>query len=234
MLIPYSVDVPLERWPIANWCVLALTVSVGVAEFSAPAPTGLGLLLGDLPWWYGGMLHREGFSVTQLFTHPFLHADIIHLGGNMVFLFCFGNAVNAKLGHALYLAAYFVLGAVAGVAWLLIGEGPAALGASGAIMGIIGLYLVYFPRNDVRVLYFFWLFYIIRAGTFELSSYWMILLYVALDVFGFLSGGGNVAYIAHLSGTACGLGAGILLLSTGLVRSSEAEENLLQFLRVRR
>ena len=71
-----------------------------------------------------GGSHRAGRCTSaasrfaQLLTHVLVHADLWHLLGNMWFLFCFGNAVNAKLGHAVYLTLYFCLGAVAGLAWV--------------------------------------------------------------------------------------------------------------------
>jgi len=178
------------------------------------------------------MLHRDGCSPLQFVTHVFLHAGVAHLVGNMVFLLVFGNAVNAKLGHGLFLLAYFALGIVAGVAWLSFGDGAAALGASGAIMGLVGLFLVYFPRNDVNVFYLIFIGPAARGGAFTISSYWLILLYVALDLLGFLGPGSGVAHVAHLGGTAAGVAAGLLLLASGLVTSTEWEENLLMLLRV--
>ena len=116
----------------------------------------------------------------------------------MIFLFCFGNAVNAKLGQGLFLAAYFLLGALDGVAWLLLGNGMPVVGASGAIMGIVGIFLVLFPRNDVNVLYWFGGAY---GGSFSIAAIFLILFYMTCDLIGTLTGGGGgVAYICHLAG----------------------------------
>ena len=233
MLIPYGVDVPQERWPIANWVLIAATICISGAGILSPEPTRLDQVTGHLSWPYTWMLHRDGFALPQLAGYLFVHAGIIHLLGNMLVLFCFGNAMNAKLGHALYLAAYFVLGALSGLAWLALGHAPYVLGASGAIMGIVGMFLIYFPRNDVHILYFFWFFYVVRAGFFSLSSYWLIALYIAFDLWGLLSAGQGVAYLAHVVGAVAGLLLALMLLVTGVVRSADTEENLLQLLHVR-
>ncbi len=168
-----------------------------------------------------------GFRLPQLVTHLFVHGDLLHLVGNMLFLFVFGNAVNAKLGHAGFLASYFYLGALAGAAWLLVGDGPAVVGASGAIMGLVGVFLFLFPRNEICVFYW-WLG---RPGTLTVAAGWVILFYVVCDLLGtLLDAGGGVAYIAHLAGTVGGAVLAVGLLELGLIRSTEYEENLLQVL----
>lgn len=233
MLIPYSVDVPQDRWPIANWVLIGVTVFISGAAILSPAPTLLEQVTRHFPWHYSWMLHRDEFASLQLFGHLFVHAGVVHLVGNMVLLFCFGNAVNAKLGHVLYLAAYLTFGLLSGLAWLALGGGQLALGASGAIMGVIGVFLVYFPRNDVRVFYLFWFFYWARAGAFSLSSYWLILLYLAFDLWGLWSADAGIAYVAHVVGAFAGVASALLLLVTGAVGSADTEENLLQLLRIR-
>jgi membrane associated rhomboid family serine protease len=216
MLIPYNVDVPMQRWPIANWVLIAVTVVVSCMLWGSE-----GSLLSAAVW------PDEEFSATQLVTYLFAHADIFHLAGNMLFLFVFGNAVNAKLGHVLYLLLYGVTGVVAALAWMATDDGL-LIGASGAIMGVVGAFLVYYPRNDVSVAYWFGF---IAAGTFSLSSYWMILMYVAFDLWGVLRQGDGVAYISHLVGAGSGFGIATLLLATKLVRPSETEQTLFQAVR---
>jgi membrane associated rhomboid family serine protease len=75
------------------------------------------------------LLRRDnGFRSYQLVTALFQHAGLLHLAGNMLFLFVFGNAVNAKLGHPAFLAAYLGIGVLTGVAWLALGPGEVCLG----------------------------------------------------------------------------------------------------------
>lgn len=248
MLIPFNVDVPMDRWPYANWLLIAGTIVVSIVvwvtapqirvslqilqqdtskmtrqEFDrlqremkdARAPTPLAL-------------QHEHFKFTQLFSYVLVHADIWHLAGNMVFLFCFGNAINAKLGHVSFLILYSVLGAVAGLTWYWFGDGSALIGASGAIMGITGLFFVLYPRNVVQVLYYFSFTY---SGTMEIMSFWLVLLCMAMDLVGtILAGAGGVAYICHLGGELFGILIGVTLVATGMVVSEHYEENLLQML----
>ena len=240
MIVPYTVDVPMERYPYANWALIAVTIVISVAIFFAPQPTTVSYLLPpelremieEKPAWYALVLQRDGFSFMQLFTCAFVHGDWFHLLGNMLFLFCFGNAINAKLGHLSFLGLYLFFAMLTSLAWLGLGEGPAAVGASGAIMGTVGAFLVLFPRNNVYVLYVFWFGYMVRAGSFAISSYWLILFYVAFDLYGFAAGGDDagVAYSAHLAGAAAGVAVAATLLMTGVVRSTDTEQNLLQLL----
>ena len=96
MLIPYKVDVPMERLPIANWVALALIV----AMFPLQVALGEGVLAFVL----------NGWALSGLFGHMWLHAGIVHALGNMIFLWVFGNAVCAKVGNWAYLPIYVALG----------------------------------------------------------------------------------------------------------------------------
>ena len=82
-----------------------------------------------------GSLNPDRFAPSQLITYLFVHGGVLHLLANLLFLFCFGNAVNAKLGHLPFLGLYFGCGAFAGLAWLLLGSGVPVIGASGATPG---------------------------------------------------------------------------------------------------
>lgn len=224
MIIPYSVDVPMERWPITNWVIMAITCMVSFYAFDAmsgQAPLESWMLFGGGDWATDlGML---GSIMT--------HADIMHLVGNMVFLFVFGNAVNAKLGHMLYLTLYFVFGIVACLVPSVVSDRP-GLGASGAISGVTGMFIVLFPKNNVSVFYWFGIRWI---GVWVVSSWIVIGLYFAKDLAFFAleqSTGveSGVGLLAHLSGTLAGLVAASLLLITDRIRPSRGEVTLLEVL----
>src|SRR5215207_6421198 len=145
-MIPLTLDVPMKRVPWANWALLLATVVVSLAVPYAEHQHGGLTPGGSVRQQYSPLvLQRDRFAPYQLVTALFQHADLIHLFGNMLFLFVFGNAVNAKLGHAGFLAAYLGIGVLEGLAWLAVGAGSAVLGASGAIMGICGMFLVLYP-----------------------------------------------------------------------------------------
>ena len=135
-----------------------------------------------------------------------LHGGLLHLLGNLLFLWVFGNAVCAKIGNLRYLLLYVLLGVTAGIAHLLISRG-AVIGASGAINGVVGMYLVLFYENEITCLFAFWLI-VLYVRVFAVSSIWMILLWLLWDVVGaLLPGGSNVAYFAHLGGFAAASGS---------------------------
>jgi len=179
---------------------------------------------GDGP---SGALDPRNFSIFQVISYQFVHGDILHLAGNLLFLFVFGNAVNAKLGQVLFIAAYLLLGALAGLGWLMFGNGLPLIGASGAIMGIVGIFFVYFPRNEVSVFYYWWR---TGGGEFQIPAFWVILAYMILDLVGALRAHQGIAYVCHLTGALFGIAFAVSLLTSRIVRSTKYEENLLQVL----
>jgi len=219
MFLPYNVDVPMRQYPIANWAVITATCAVSLWL----------LTLESYPAW---ALNTPGsFSIVSILGSLFAHAGPIHLIGNMIFLFVFGNAVNAKLGHLPFLALYFVVGLVEGVVWSWLGSAP-SLGASGAIMGVVGAFLVFYPRNDVSVGYWFAFF---AHGSFSVSACWVVAAYVAFDIWGLATGGsGGVAYLSHVTGALTGFGLALGAAAAGLFPSERHEENILEALGVRK
>ncbi|MFA5239001.1 MAG: rhomboid family intramembrane serine protease [Phycisphaerae bacterium] len=172
----------------------------------------------------------SNWNLKGLFGHMWLHGGIIHLLGNMLFLWIFGNAVCAKIGNFRYLFIYLGLGVLAGISHLVF-TGGNALGASGAIYGIVGMYLVLFPENEITCYFTMWLFLNPYIKEFSVSSIWMILFWVTFDIWGAMKGGGRVAYFAHLGGFAGGFVLAILMLKLKLVVMEEGyEKSLLQLI----
>jgi len=210
MIIPYEVDVPFDRQPFLNWLIIAVIILVFVLQMSSEVENYEDLLL-------------DGYNVKGLFAHMWLHANIFHIVGNLIFLWVFGNAVCAKIGNIKYLPVYIGVGLFAAFAFNLFNDGK-MLGASGAINGIVGMYLVFFPLNDINCLWVMGIF----TRRFTVSSYWMILLWLAYDIFGVVAGGGAVAYTAHLGGFAMGVVLAIAMLKFGVVRMADDERSLLR------
>ena len=158
----------------------------------------------------------DGWSPVGLFGHLFLHASPLHLIGNMLFLWVFGNAVCPKVGNGPYLLIYFGMGVVSAVMHLAVSD-EGAVGASGAINGIVGMYLVMYPLNDVKTLV--GTFYYVRL--LSVSAVFVILFFVMFDIVGILLGTERVAYWSHLAGIAAGVGLAGFLLVSGWIRMTE-------------
>ena len=162
---------------------------------------------------YDLFIFRFGFrpaepTLVTLFTSMFLHGGFMHLFGNMLFLWIYGDNVEHRLGRAWYLLAYLATGVAATLGhWALAPGSPfPSVGASGAISGVLGFYFVFFPRNRVRILLPFFPFFL---QVVEVPARLVLGVYLILDnVFPLLVTGGSgtgVAYGAHIGGFVAGL-----------------------------
>jgi hypothetical protein len=146
--------------------------------------------------------------------NTFLHGGLFHLIGNMIFLWVFGSAVCATVGNVAYPFLYLFLGVCASASHLIF-DGRPALGASGAINGVVGMSLILFPVNRLHCWYFFSLPFagiLWKSGRFKVRAYWMIFAWVVFDILGVIVGGGDTAYWAHIGGFVTGLVAGSALI----------------------
>lgn len=147
--------------------------------------------------------------LDDLLTSMFLHAGFMHLAGNMLFLWIYGDNVEHRLGPGLYLVAYLLTGAAATLFHTVFAMNSTVplVGASGAISGVLGFYFIWFPHNRVRV----WvLFFPIIMNVFMLPARLVLGVYLVVDnllpFFISQGAGGGVAYGAHIGGFLGGLG----------------------------
>ncbi len=196
IFVPYELEVPMPRWPWANFLLMGASIIIFIGEVFQFIPEPL---IDDMI--------LDHWNASGLFGSMFLHADLFHLAGNMIFLWVFGNAICSRCGNIIFTLLYLSTGLVAGATHLLIDGGP-AVGASGAINGIIGAYLLFFPINRI---YCFWLIFF-RFGTVGVSGYWLILAWFILDVIGSIGNFDGIAYWAHIGGFISGLLFGLLIL----------------------
>lgn len=155
---------------------------------------------------------------VSLLSSIFLHGGIMHLGGNMLFLWIFGDNIEAKFGKVKYLGIYLLWGILAGAIHIM-GDTSSpipAVGASGAISGILGAYLIIFPRARIQtflMMGFFWRMMHIQAKWF--LPFWLVFQnLLPFFIGGFGVAGGGVAYLAHIGGFVVGLATGYLYKKT--------------------
>ena len=138
-----------------------------------------------------------------LLSAMFMHASWMHIIGNMLYLWIFGDNIEDRVGHAKFVAFYLLCGLVASAAHVMVGTDSVipSLGASGAIAGVLGAYLVLFPKRKVKVL--------MMRQIVHMPAFMVLGLWILLQLFGQFSvaggEGGGVAYMAHIGGFVAGV-----------------------------
>src|SRR3954447_2426336 len=209
MILPVRTDIPLRSRPWMNWAIILVNVAVSVWGWKFPT----------LAEHYE--LNARDPHVFNFLSYAFLHQAgavapwlSIHLLGNMLALYMFGNNVNDRLGHVGYLALYCAGAVFAATGCVLLpGSGPRVIGASGAVMAVTGAYLVCFPRSHVTLMYVF----VLVNGVVEVPCLYLVSFFVALDVAMNLAGSTGVAHTAHVWGALLGFGVCVGLLALRLL-----------------
>ena len=212
-MLPIRDDQPRYSTPFVTWFLIGLNLLIFLFEFTLD-PQSLNSLIhqfGVVPYHLGVFLggsHRYPLAaiVVPLFTSLFLHGSWMHVIGNMWFLFIFGDNVEDYLGHFKYLVFYLLTGVIAmgtHVAMNLHSTAP-AVGASGAIAGVLGAYFVLYPR--ARVLTWFFIF-VLWVPAWIILGYWFVLNFLSGTATALAVQRGNmggVAFWAHVGGFVSG------------------------------
>ncbi|GAI14337.1 unnamed protein product [marine sediment metagenome] len=166
-------------------------------------------------------------EITDFIASMFLHGSVWHLLGNMLYLWICGDNVEDRLGHFGYIVLYVGAGIAAGLVHSMMVSAMASeipcIGASGAIAGVLGAYVIIFPKSKIKFFYLFWLYIFIRMGVFHLVSMWAIGFWFVQQLFlTYLASAyqmpSSIAYWAHIGGFIIGaISIGLLRLS-GIVR----------------
>ena len=155
---------------------------------------------------------------SSILTSMFIHGGFLHIAGNMWFLWVFGRGVEDTLGHGRYLFLYMACGFAAAFAHILLNSNSTVptVGASGAIAGVMGAYLVKFPRAHIRTL----VFIVIFITTIDIPAAFLLLYWFAIQFFSGVgsvgysaASNGDVAWFAHVGGFLAGMGL-IMLMPT--------------------
>jgi len=206
-MIPIKDQIPTRRVPIINYLLIAANIFVFVLQWlSGPYEDALIYQFALIPASFVGSLSLG--DLTDVFSSMFMHAGLAHIGGNMLYLWIFGDNVEDSMGHGRYVLFYLTGGVVASLTHIITNPGSQipTVGASGAIAAVLGAYLVLYPRS--RVLTIIPLGFFIRMTTLPAGV--VLGLWFVLQFFnGVLSLGGpdvgGVAFWAHIGGFVAGV-----------------------------
>lgn len=196
---------PSERTPLITYALIAANVLVFLYQYALGSDTQA-----EARFLYHWALFpaavTDGGPYTGLFSHMFLHAGFLHLAGNMLFLWIFGDNLEDQMGHLGFLVFYLACGLAAAMGQILPDPHSTIpmVGASGAIAGVMGGYLLLFPRARVDILVIFIIFF----RVFSIPAFVMLGLWFAIQIVGGLgapTAGGGVAYWAHAGGFLAGI-----------------------------
>jgi len=209
-MLPIGDRIPTRTVPFVNYALLAANVAAFVWQY-------LVILAGGEAWLVPGyglvpsrLLYDPPGEAFTILTSMFMHGGLAHLGGNMLFLYIFGDNVEDVVGHARYLGFYLLCGVGAAFAQVLTDPSSTVpmVGASGAIAGVLGAYMVRYPMAPITILvpppFFLFLGFFIEAPAWLVAGLWFV--YNLVSGVGALGvQGGGVAFFAHVGGFVTGL-----------------------------
>lgn len=210
-MLPLTDHLPARRTPVINYLIIAANVLVFVWELSFGPNLQRALFeVAFVPryFWVPGYLVP---NLIRIFISMFLHGGFLHIAGNMLYLWIFGDNVEDRLGHARYVVFYLVcgFGAMLTHAFFNANSNVPAIGASGAIAGVLGAYLVLYPKQRVTTLIPIFFFIMIREipAIFLLGFWFVLQLFAGVGSLGVPDADttGGVAYFAHIGGFILGM-----------------------------
>jgi membrane associated rhomboid family serine protease len=209
VFIPLKDLNPRRTYPIVNTALILANVAVFLYQYSLPPHafkvfmTTYAAIPARFPAWLSGQAPFES-AFLPLLTSMFLHSGVLHIAGNMLFLWIFGDNVEDFYGHFTYLFFYLFCGIGSGLLHVLFNMTSAvpALGASGAISGVMGAYMILYPRSQILTLVFVFL---VPIPAVIILGLWFIMQF--MSAFGSLGSvvSGGVAWWAHVGGFLMGM-----------------------------
>ena len=208
-MIPLKDDNPTQTYPYVTISIIVINIVVFFFEISLGSDISLFLnRYGAKPLFVLNMTSPFGYPspFITIFTSMFLHGGILHVGGNMLYLWIFGNNIEDSMGHVRFIIFYLVSGIVAVYAFSLLNPNSIVpmVGASGAVSGVLGAYLILFPRAKVLTLVPLGFYMqVIKVPAIFVLGMWIIVQIINGSVI--RGGGGGVAWFAHIGGFAAGM-----------------------------
>lgn len=205
-MIPLKDDNPAKSFPLFTLLLIAVNISIFIYQISlGPTMEDFVMQMAVVPY---EIMHLTDIAPetavplpATLLTSMFIHGNLLHLGGNMLYLWIFGNNIEDAIGHINFIFFYFLCGLIATFTHILITPDSTVplIGASGAVAGVLGAYLLLYPRAKVHTLFILIIFIkIIRIPAYILLTLWFILQILSS------AEGGAVAWYAHIGGFIAG------------------------------
>lgn len=213
-MIPLKDMTPRRSVPFVTLLLIAINVIVFVHQISLPPAAAdafiktYGLIPAKISLALAGRHYTMEQALLPLFTCMFLHGGILHILGNMWFLWIFGGNVEDRFGSLPYLAFYLVCGIGSGISQVLFSWGSyvPSIGASGAISGVLGAYIVFFPRSRILTLVpLFIIFFLWRIPAIIFIGLWFAMQFLSGVVSLGQASLGGVAWWAHVGGFLLGM-----------------------------
>ncbi|MBI5187731.1 MAG: rhomboid family intramembrane serine protease [Nitrospirae bacterium] len=209
-MIPYKDDNPTRTFPCFTIGIIALNIFIFLCEVTSP------LGMEKVAYAYGAIPHyiltlktdQPIHPILTVFSAMFMHGGVFHLAGNMLYLWIFGNNIEDRLGHLRFIVFYIFCGIVSAYAHVLTESHSTIpmIGASGAVSGILGAYVLLFPHARVHTLVFLGFFVqVIRIPALIVIGFWAIIQLINGLLSKGLGGEGGVAWFAHIGGFLIGL-----------------------------
>ena len=218
-MIPLRDDNPTRCIPFVNILLILANLAVFIHQyfFLPQGPAYLINTLGFIPREVFGLVDIQPYapipSPLTLLTSTFIHGGWLHLLGNMLYLYIFGDNVEDRLGHGRYLIFYLAAGILAGLVhgFLFSQSQVPCVGASGAIAGVLAAYMLFYPKAKISTLFIiFFFFRIVRLPAIVVLGLWIVL-QVASGMTELEAQTGGVAWFAHIGGFGAGAVLALLL-----------------------
>lgn len=209
-MIPYKDDNPTQTTPYITAGIIALNGIIFILQMISQSG------IKEATYAYGAIPHylltfekvQPIHPALTVFSSMFMHGGLFHLGGNMLYLWIFGNNIEDVLGHLRFLVFYLSCGIFAAYAHALTSADSLIpmIGASGAVSGILGAYLLLFPRANVHTLIFLGFFITtVKIPALIVIGFWAIIQFINGLISTGLHRGGGIAWFAHIGGFLIGL-----------------------------
>ncbi len=208
-MIPFKDDNPTRHFPVITIILIAANIVIFIYQLLLPDPAGTAHAYGAIPHFL--LTFRTVQPVHPLLTvvtSMFMHGGLLHLGTNMLYLWIFGNNIEDKLGYVKFILFYLLCGFAAAYAHALTDPVSTVpmIGASGAVAGILGAYILLFPHARVHTLIFLLFFVqVVRLPAIFVIGFWIAIQFINGLLSTGAAGQGGVAWFAHIGGFVFGI-----------------------------